>query len=125
VYKAESYTEDNPVFLVRGMNPDGSQFEQEINVNNVDSRNASFVEMFALDGYFASKGHHSGVTRMAARAMNEIKDLSGFDNDAFTKFDFIHYLQEMMENHKLNNNKVEYEIHENIIHSLLNLVKQK
>ena len=66
VFKAENHSEDNPVFLVRGTDSNGKPFETEININNVNPRNASFIEMMALDGYYASKGQPLGAARSAA-----------------------------------------------------------
>lgn len=94
VFKAESFTPENPVMLVKGTDTDGSTFEVEINANEINPRNASFIELFALDGYFASKGQHLRSAREAGLAMST-KDIPGVSG--FTRFDFLPSLTEAME----------------------------
>ena len=89
VFKAENFSALNPVMLVTGLDVDGQPFEKEININNVDPRNASFIEMFALDGYFAANGKPSSTTRAAAAAMIAQGGLDIAKNNAFTQFDFV------------------------------------
>ena len=125
VFKAESSTEDNPVFLVKGTYSDGTPFEGEVNIYSIDPRNASFIEMLALDGYFMAKEQMVEATWIAAQAMREIGGLSGPEHDAFTKYDFIYYLQQMKERHLLNDNKDTYSMYENVIDSLLDFITQR
>lgn len=47
VYKAYNYSEDNPVYVVKGKDKNGNDYEQEINVNEVDTDNCSYVEILA------------------------------------------------------------------------------
>jgi len=46
---AEDSTEDNPKVLARGVDENGNEFEQTINVNDVNPRNATIIEMHALE----------------------------------------------------------------------------
>ena len=98
VFKPESFSSDNPIILVKGIDADGTPFEVEINVNNVDPRSASLVEMFALDGYFASKGQALNSTRNAVALMRAQESLGTEFSlvDAFTQLNFIRPLQKMM-----------------------------
>ena len=118
VFKSESFSDDNPVFLVRGTDTNGRPFESEININNVNPRNASFIEMMALDGYFASKGQPLGATRGAVGAMSGIRG----SYDAFSKFDFLPPLQEMMQAQRVNGNLNGYLQYRNIIDSLFDFI---
>ena len=93
VFKSDSFSADNPVMLVRGTDGDGKPFEIEVNINNVNPQNASFIDMFALDGYFAANGQPSGTTRAAAGAMSNVSGR----NNAFTQFDFISPLKELLD----------------------------
>jgi hypothetical protein len=104
VFKSENFSAQNPVMLVKGTDVNGSPFEVEININNVDPNNASFVEMFALDGYFAANGKPSSTTRAAARDMAIQDALTGTANNAFTKFDFVTHLMEHFETQRFHNN---------------------
>lgn len=47
VYKAYSYSEENPVYIVKGKDINGNDYEQEINVNEIDTDNCSYVEILA------------------------------------------------------------------------------
>ena len=48
---AEESTEDNPVVIAKGVDENGKEFEKKININDINLRNASFVEMSALEAY--------------------------------------------------------------------------
>ena len=49
---AEESTEDNPVVIAKGVDENGKEFEEKININDINLRNASYVEMSALDAYY-------------------------------------------------------------------------
>ncbi|RAZ54750.1 hypothetical protein DK853_45885, partial [Klebsiella oxytoca] len=48
---AEESTEENPVVIAKGVDENGKEFEQKININDINLRNASFVEMSALEAH--------------------------------------------------------------------------
>ena len=49
---AEESTEDNPVVIAKGVDENGKGFEEKININDINLRNASYVEMSALEAYY-------------------------------------------------------------------------
>ena len=49
---AEESTEDNPVVIAKGVDENGKEFEEKININDINLRNASYVEMSALEEYY-------------------------------------------------------------------------
>ena len=49
---AEESTEDNPVVIAKGVDENGKKFEEKININDINLRNASYVEMSALEAYY-------------------------------------------------------------------------
>ena len=100
VFKAEGFSPDNPVMLVRGTDVDGRPFEEVVNINDIDPRNASFIEMFALDGYFAANGKPTGVTRAVA----SLAGSEAAGGNAFTKFDFVSPLLQLLETQRVNGN---------------------
>ena len=118
VFKHESHTPDNPVFLVRGMDVNGDQFEMVVDVNKVDPKKAHFIELMALDGYFVSTGQPSGLTRNAVGALHA--GLGVYD--VFTRFNSLSPLHEMMEFQRSNNNLNGYMQYKDIIDSLMNLL---
>lgn len=49
---AEESTEDNPVVIAKGVDENGKEFEEKININDINLRNAYYVEMSALEAYY-------------------------------------------------------------------------
>jgi len=47
IYKADGFTQDNPAYVVKGNNA-GRPYEKTVNIKNVDTNNASEIEMAAL-----------------------------------------------------------------------------
>lgn len=126
VYKSEAFSEVSPVMLVMGTNVDGTPFEVEININDVNPRNASLVELYALDGYNAAMGKESQISRAANHAALR-ESLESGDNslgnlDAFTKFDFIPGLRGMMETQFFHKNMEGYTMYKNVIGSLMKIL---
>lgn len=58
---AENYSEDNPVIKVTVQKQNGKE-EYNINIHDVDPRNATEIEMFALCNYADAKGMGTGGT---------------------------------------------------------------
>ena len=55
---AEESTEDNPVVIAKGVDENGKEFEEKINISDINLRNASYVEMSALEAYYiVAKGN--------------------------------------------------------------------
>ena len=48
---AEDSTEDDPTVIAKGVDENGNEFEQTIHINKINPRNASLVEMTALESY--------------------------------------------------------------------------
>ena len=130
VYKAEAFSEDSPVMLVKGTN-DGTPFELEININDVNPKNASLVELFALDGYNAAMGKNVRISVAAAandaayRAMLESADDPLGNMDGFTKFDFIPWLRGLMETQLFHKNLEGYAMYKNAVGSLMELLNDR
>jgi len=98
VFKADSFSEESPIMLVRGIDVCGTKFEKEVNINDVNPHNASIVEMLALDGYFKANGQPASTTRAFVNAM-ATKDAAGeFSGsiNAFSTFNFVEILQNHM-----------------------------
>ena len=55
VYKAEDYSEDNPVYLVKGMDKNGNEYEQAVDVSKVNPNSCSYTEMLALNAHTRNK----------------------------------------------------------------------
>ena len=48
---AENSTEDDPTVIAKGVDENGNEVEQTIHINKINPRNASLVEMTALESY--------------------------------------------------------------------------
>ena len=70
---AEDYSEDNPVIKVNVTKPNGKE-EYLININEVNPRNASEIEMFALCSYADAKGIGTGGTFGSWQTLNYYRD---------------------------------------------------
>lgn len=70
---AEDYSEDNPVIQVNVTKPNGRE-EYRININEVNPRNASEIEMFALCNYADAKGIGTGGTFGSWQTLNYYRD---------------------------------------------------
>ena len=101
-FKPDDFSPDNPVIQVKGTDINGKEFNVEININNVDPKNASLIEMVALDGYLNATGQPSGITRQLM--ISNIMRSSSNEMDANTKFDFIAILDEIMDAQRFHGN---------------------
>jgi hypothetical protein len=105
---SDNSTPDNPEVIVRGVNADGSDFEVKVNINEVDPRNATKIELFALRGYFKANGIDFTFRT----------PLVNIEGDAFsTRFDFTTALSGQMESNR--NNSEIYELLKSMVGALL------
>ena len=71
VYKADDYSEDNPVYLVKGMDKNGNEYEQTVDVSKVNPNSCSYTEMLALNAHTGNKSDSNFLS------MAIMKDKSG------------------------------------------------
>ena len=55
VYRADDYSEDNPVYLVKGMDKNGNEYEQTVDVSKVNPNSCSYTEMLALNAHTGNR----------------------------------------------------------------------
>ena len=55
VYRADDYSEKNPVYLVKGMDKNGNEYEQTVDVSKVNPNSCSYTEMLALNAHTGNK----------------------------------------------------------------------
>ena len=48
IYRSKNYSADNPVYLLKGLDKDGREFEQEIHAQEIDPHNCSYNELMVL-----------------------------------------------------------------------------
>ena len=106
VFWHEDSTPANPIVIVAGMNK-GQPFEVTVNINEVDPRNASMIEMKALQAYGNENGQLSRQI-IAWRIRDE-------NVDAFEKKDYLTPLRELMELQRHHSNWEEFARLEKIV----------
>ncbi len=82
VYRAEGYSESNPVYLVKGTDVDGREYEETIDVSKVNPNHCSYREMLALNAHTGNKSDSNFLT------MSVLKDKAGNASDA-EKVDYL------------------------------------
>ncbi len=45
VYRADNYSEENPIYLVKGINAKGEEYEQIVDASKINLENCSFIEL--------------------------------------------------------------------------------
>ena len=105
---AEDYSEDNPVIKVNVTKPSGTE-EYRININEVNPRFATEIEMFALCSYADAKGIGTGGTFGSWQTLNYYRDnashngyfelTNGTDSFQSVKQDWMKMVQLMMKDY--------------------------
>ncbi len=49
IYRADEYSKDNPVYIIKGRDADGNEFEKKIDAGAVDPNHCSYHEMMVLN----------------------------------------------------------------------------
>ena len=62
VYRADDYSEDNPVYLVKGTDKNGNEYEQTVDVSKVNPNGCSYTEMLALNAHTGNKSDSNFMT---------------------------------------------------------------
>lgn len=101
IYRAEGYSKNNPVYIVKGLDSQGKEFEQQINAGTIDANRCSYNELLVLN---LETGHASDRDRLYA-AMT--RDKAGA-NSIFEKRDYLSYIQSVMQDQKNLGNMASY-----------------
>ena len=64
---ADSSTPEDPTVIAKGVDENGQEFEQLIHINDIDPRNATIVEMHALEGHTGTEKRY-GFTSLPLSA---------------------------------------------------------
>lgn len=71
VYKANDYSEENPLYIVKGMDKNGNEYEQTVDVSKVSPNSCSYTELLALNAHTGNKSDSDFLS------MAIMKDKSG------------------------------------------------
>ena len=59
---ADSSTAEDPTVIAKGRDEQGNEFEQTIHINDIDPRNATIIEMHALEEYTGAEKRYGFTT---------------------------------------------------------------
>ena len=117
IYKAEGYSKDNPVYVIKGLDANGNEFEEMVDASKINPNNCSFNELMVLN---VETGHTSPSDYLRAVAVRANADADSY----FEKADCIAYAQEVMEDYKTLGNWDSYLAMDKWIQSLLEYTAQ-
>lgn len=66
---ADDSTAEDPTVIAKGVDENGEEFEQTIHINDIDPRNATIIEMHALEEYTGAEKRY-GFTTLPLSAGN-------------------------------------------------------
>ncbi len=112
IYKAENYSADNPLYIIKGLDANGNEFEQEIDAGKINPNLCSYNELMVLN---LETGHTSPKDYLHAVA---VRDKAGADS-YFEKKNYIAYAKAVMGDHKTMGNWTSYLAYGEWIQSLL------
>ncbi len=93
IYKADDYSKENPMYMIKGLDADGIAYEQEVDASKIDVSHCSYNELMVLN---IETGHTSPEDTLHAIAA---RDKSGQDS-YFDKTNYLSYIKEAMEDMK-------------------------
>ena len=93
IYKAENYSKDNPLYVIKGLDANGNEFEEMVDASKINPKNCSFNELMVLN---VETGNTSPSDYLRAVAFRATADADSY----FEKADYISYAQEVMEDYK-------------------------
>lgn len=93
IYKADNYSEDNKVYIIKGLDANGEAYEQEVDAGKINPNKCSFNELMVLN---IETGHTSPSDYLHAVA---VRDKSG-TGSYFESANYISYMQAVMKDMK-------------------------
>ena len=112
IYKAVNYSEENPLYVIKGLDAEGNEFEEMVDASKINPNNCSYNELMVLN---VETGHTSPSDYLRAVAVRANADTDSY----FEKADYISYAQNVMEDYKMIGNWDSYLVVDKWIQSLL------
>lgn len=94
IYRSDSYTEDNPIYIIKGLDADGNAYEQEVDASKINPNRCSYNELMVLN---VETGHTSPSDYLHAVA---VRDKAGTDS-FFESTNYIAYMEAVMKDMKM------------------------
>lgn len=118
VYRADDYSEDNPLYIVKGMDKNGNEYEQAVDVSKVSPNSCSYTEMLALNAHTGNKSDSNFLS------MAIMKDKSGTAS-YHEKADYMAMAHELMNDMKTLGNWDGYLRYSKWINDILTFCKSR
>ena len=118
IYRADYYSKDNPIYVIKGLDANGNPFEQEIDASKINPNYCSYNEMMVLN---VETGHTSPGDYLHSVAM---RDKSG-TGSYFEAADYIAYAKEVMSDMKTLGRWDLYLSYDKWINDIVNYCKNK
>ena len=118
VYRADDYSEENPLYIVKGMDKNGNEYEQTVDVSKVSPNSCSYTEMLALNAHTGNKSDSNFLS------MAIMKDKSGTAS-YHEKADYMAMAHELMNDMKTLGNWDGYLRYSKWINDILTFCKSR
>ncbi len=112
IYKAENYSAENPLYVIKGLDADGNAFEEVIDAGKIRPNHCSFNELMVLN---LETGHTSPSDYLHAVAVRDKAQTDSY----FTKADYLAYAQAVMKDQMRMGNWASYLSYDKWIRSLM------
>ena len=93
IYRSDSYTVDNPIYIMKGLDADGNAYEQEVDASKINPNKCSFNELMVLN---VETGHTSPKDYLHAVAVRENAGTHSYSQTS----DYISHIESVMKDMK-------------------------
>ena len=118
IYRANHYSKENPIYIIKGIDANGNAYEQEIDAGKIDPNHCSYNEMMVLN---VETGHTSPSDYLHSVAM---RDKSG-TGSYFESTDYIAHAKKVMSDMKTLGSWDRYLSYDRWINDIVNYCKNK
>ena len=94
IYRSDSYTEDHPIYMIKGLDADGNAYEQEVDASKINPNRCSYNELMVLN---VETGHTSPSDYLHVVA---VQDKAGTDSFSEST-NYIAYMEAVMKDMKM------------------------
>ena len=93
IYRAENYSKENPIYVLKGLDASGNPFEQEVDAGKINPNRCSFNELMVLN---VETGHTSPGDYLHAVAARDKAGARSY----FERMDYLSIAKQVMEDMK-------------------------
>lgn len=64
IYKTMNYSEENPLYVIKGLNAEGDEFEEMVDASKINPNKCSFIELMVLNVQWHFSCNEIGVLKV-------------------------------------------------------------